>query len=439
LAASQVTIAADPPSNAVAGSMWWDSDNGMLYVRYNDGDSSQWVQATAMPVVDTTAFVQKTGDTMSGHLSLPITPAAANAVRKDYVDAANTALDTALRAYAAPFDAMAYSGMQINGSMEVSQEKGASPTTNSTYVVDGWRLMVSGTAAISVAQYPSGVYFPSLPYCLAMLVNTAQASIGAADYYMIWQHIEGWRIARLNWGKANAQPITIGFWTAHHRTGVYTGSVRNSATNRSYAFTYTQTVADVGQFNTITIPGDTTGTWAIDNTTGIILTFAIAMGSSSIASVANAWTTTGAAAPGQINGVAATSDVFRITGVVVLPGTQAPTAAQSPLLMRPYDQELLTCQRYYQKYSGTTGNALMFLGSAQGAHNISWVIPHIPKRANPTATKNGTWFVNANTSQPIMAGADLYTHTVYVTAVGIGPVQANPLSAADTITIDARL
>jgi hypothetical protein len=38
--------------------------------------------------------VAKAGDTMTGHLTLPVTPAAANAVRKDYVDAA-TALNVA--------------------------------------------------------------------------------------------------------------------------------------------------------------------------------------------------------------------------------------------------------------------------------------------------------------------------------------------------------
>lgn len=46
----------------------------------------------AFKAVNTASFVQKAGDTMGGHLSLPTAPAAANAVRKDYVDAAITAL-----------------------------------------------------------------------------------------------------------------------------------------------------------------------------------------------------------------------------------------------------------------------------------------------------------------------------------------------------------
>jgi len=83
-----LAVSDTPPGTPADNLLWWDSDTGTLYVRYNDGAGTpQWVQAVAMPAIDTAAFVQKTGDTMAGHLSLPASPAAANAVRKDYVDA----------------------------------------------------------------------------------------------------------------------------------------------------------------------------------------------------------------------------------------------------------------------------------------------------------------------------------------------------------------
>ena len=40
------TIAANPPAGASAGDLWFDSDNGQLYVYYQDTDSSQWVAIT---------------------------------------------------------------------------------------------------------------------------------------------------------------------------------------------------------------------------------------------------------------------------------------------------------------------------------------------------------------------------------------------------------
>ena len=255
-----------------------------------------------------------------------------------------------VHAYAAPFDALAYNGMQINGSVEVSQERGTTATSVSgASVCDGWMFFYAGTMTISSATAVTPAFVPGFTNVLFMSVPVAQASIGAADLAVLLQRIEGYRISRLAWGTASAQPITLAFWSAHNRTGVYSATIRNATSNRSYAFTYAHAVTNVAQYNIVTIPGDTTGTWTADNSVGMIITFAMACGTTSTAPSANAWLAGGYfAAPGQINGVAAVTDVFRITGVVVLPGIEAPSATRSPLIMRPYDQELAICKRYFQ-------------------------------------------------------------------------------------------
>jgi hypothetical protein len=130
---------------------------------------------------------------------------------------------------------------------------------------------------------------------------------------------------------------------------------------------------------------DTTGTWLIDNNVGMYITFAVAVGANLTASAANTWSVGNfLAAPGQINGCAATSDVFRITGVVVLPGSDAPSAARSALIMRPYPQELQICQRYYEKI---TGGAIFAYQAAGG-----YIYEHYPfkvsKRAVPTMSSS---------------------------------------------------
>ena len=38
-----------PPSNPTPGASWWDSVSCQLFVYYNDGNSSQWVPAVAIP------------------------------------------------------------------------------------------------------------------------------------------------------------------------------------------------------------------------------------------------------------------------------------------------------------------------------------------------------------------------------------------------------
>jgi hypothetical protein len=236
-------------------------------------------------------------------------------------------------------------------------------------------------AVVNIAPYDASGFLPGYAnQILVMLCTTAQTTINSGDYIALQHKIEGYRSARLHWGAVEAQPITIGFWTAHARTGTWTGSVRNNVADRSYTFTYTQNVSAVAEYKTVTIPGCTTGTWLSNNGIGIIINFNIAAGPDGISPSANVWYNTNYyAAPGQVNGVASTSDAFRITGVVVLPGIYAPTAAQSPLIMRPFDQELLTCQRYWKKQSyGIAGQKTAGTG-------ISLTAPISPTmRAAPT-------------------------------------------------------
>ena len=284
-------------------------------------------------------------------------PTASGAVRYDLPQGLTAPQQTQSRqnVYAAPFDAMAYNGMQINGSMEVSQERGYSnPVTvgTNTYFCDGWTASKAGSTMAGSAQSLAGSVGTPFQNTAVIGISAAQATILSGDYFTIGQPVEGYRIQRLMWGTSYAQPITLGFWTVHHRTGIYSGSIRNADGSRSCAFTYSQIASDAAEYKTVTIPGCLDGTWPIGNAASMSVTFAIAAGSNFTAPSAGVWYSgfNYLAGPGQINGVAATTDAFRITGVVVLPGIEAPSAARSPLIMRPYDQELRTCKRYF--YNG---------------------------------------------------------------------------------------
>jgi len=290
--------------------------------------------------------------------------------------------------WAAPFDALAYNGMQINGGMEVSQELGGSARTTAGYICDGWFWQAGGTLAMTAGQLRNTTMFSGFAGFSYTTVTTPQASMGAGDFAQILHRIEGYRASRLAWGTASAQPLTIGFWTAHTRTGTYSGAIHNGAGTRSYAFTYTQNAADTPEYKIVTIPGCTDGAWPTDNTKFAEIAFAQACGSTYTAPSANNWLTGNyIAAPGQINAVAATTDNFRITGVVVLPGLEAPAAARAPLIVRPYDQELLTCQRYL--YRRSYGNAQMIAVlqayNAAAANGVFFDFP-VTMRAAPTGT-----------------------------------------------------
>jgi hypothetical protein len=328
--------------------------------------------------------------------------------------------------YAAPFDALAYNGMQINGSMEIDQEHaGASSSVSGVYMIDSWISLKNGTmvcTAQQVADAPAG-----LTNSLKITVGTAEAAIGAGDYLAISQRIEGFRTSRLALGTANAQSITVGFWTKIHRTGAYSGAIINGASNRSYPFSFTQNVADTWEYKTVTISGDVTGTW-VGNTNGIGLQifFTMAVGAT-FTGTANTWTASFLlGVTGTTNGVEATTDVFQITGVVILPGTEAPSSARSPFIMRPVDQELILCQRHLRK-SFPQGTACAQNAGVAGAITIknpialgdpSVYVPFFPiMRATPTITTFNPSAANANW-RDITAASDATVSVDPATTIG---------------------
>src|SRR2546423_10147118 len=308
--------------------------------------------------------------------------------------------------YAAPFDALAFNGLQVNGAMEVSQESGASSVTltatgslQTKYLVDGVMAAYRGTFVAvgqQVSDAPAG-YRSSLKFT----VSTAQSSLGANDELSVFIPIGGVRCARLALGGAAAASISFGFWVKAHRTGRYSGSLRNSSKARSYPFTFTVNAADTWEFKTVTVAGDTSGTWLTDTGIGLSLNLCVAGGSSRVGA-AGAWAGSDySGVTSTTNAVAATSDAFQVTGLIVLPGIELPAYDRAPLLMRPFDQELTLCKRYFEKsyayatapgtVSSVDGLAVLSvpsntIGAAQQYGSASF---SVQKRASPTMTIYG--------------------------------------------------
>ena len=356
--------------------------------------------------------------------------------REDHIHPTDTTRTSAtdvtniVKAYAAPFDAMAYNGMQINGGMDVNQESIVSYSGTSGYVVDCWLWVKSSTATCNVIPTNDPSLFKGFEnYITVNITGAGPATPAAADYVFLRQPIEGWRTARLAWGTANASPITIAFWSGHQVAGVYPFAIQNSANNRSYSSYYSHVTGAVAQYNIITIPGDTTGTWNKTNGTGIFVFFPLSIGSQfHTPAGANAWAAGNYFAPaGTFNATASTTNTFRLGGVTVLPGTQAPTAAQSPNIMRPYDQELLTCQRYYETIRFGSGISILNSGLLTGTNNSAYWPFHIIKRATPTVGQGAgtTWQGSTPNTTSISVNGTTFSSSVgyfYLqgTAGGIG-------------------
>jgi len=345
---------------------------------------------------------------------------------------------------AAPFDALAYNGMQINGSMDVSQERGATAFALSNggahVVVDGWWMQynhVPATAAVQAGQIAAG---PTGLSNSIFMQSTVGGNIGSSanDIAHIFQNCEGYRVARLSWGAADAMPITVGFWVWPSITGTLSVSARNGT--RSYVTDVALSVAGGWQYKTVTIPGDTAGTWAKNNALGITVGFSSRCGTN-WQQAAGSWQAGNKfCSPTATNFFATSGNAIYITGVTILPGTQAPTAAQSPLIMRPYDQELQLARRYY--YKMVTGNYVYaeFYGVTGTYFNWSQQHP-VQMRAAPTGAIIGSWNT-VNTGVPVI-GAVSNEHVVLQSVVSVaGPARCYFQNVADGLsglTMDARL
>jgi hypothetical protein len=231
----------------------------------------------------------------------------------------------------------------INGAMVIDQRNaGASVTpTNNTYTVDRWKAYLSQASKYTVQQSstaPTG-------FIKSLLATSSSAyTVGASEFFLVAQPIEGFNVADLAWGTASAATITLSFWVRSSLTGTFGGALGNSAGNRSYPFTYTINAANTFEQKTITIAGDTTGTWATDNGTGIIIYWSLGSGAS-VSGTAGAWA--GAfysSATGATSVVGTNGATFYITGVQLEKGSTA-----TSFDYRPYGTELALCQRYYEK------------------------------------------------------------------------------------------
>jgi len=272
----------------------------------------------------------------------------------------------------------------INGAMVIDQRNNGgsfTQTTTTTYTLD--RFASQGTVASKyTVQQNAGSVTPPVGFTKYLGVTSSSAySVGSSDAFTIQQSIEGYNIADLAWGTANAKTVTLSFQVYSSLTGTFGGSIRNGALNRSYPFTYSIPVANTWTSISVTVAGDTTGTWATDNSTGINIVFGLGVGST-YSGTAGTWAGTNYnTATGAISVVGTSGATFYITGVQLEVGSIA-----TGFEYRQYQQELALCQRYYENtiYTGLGQTAVSTTATTAGIYNFYQWSYKVTKRASPT-------------------------------------------------------
>ena len=296
----------------------------------------------------------------------------------------------------------------INGGMVIDQRNaGANVTINTTaqtYTVDRWRAYGVTSAGVYTVQQNAGAVTPPTGYVnyLGAKTTTANASVAAGSYYFLSQLIEGYNVADLGWGTASAKTVTLSFQVYSSLTGTFGGSVTNGAFNRSYPFTYTISSANTWTSISVTIAGDTSGTWLTTTGNGIGLYFDLGSGSSNVGT-AGAWAAAGyVGATGDTKVISTLNATFYITGVQLEVGSSA-----TSFDFRDYGRELFLCERYFE----VSYNSSVVPGTVTNVGAVTWVNPttisyagnqvryRTSKRTTPTLTLYSP--ITANTTGKI--------------------------------------
>jgi hypothetical protein len=339
-----------------------------------------------------------------------------------------------------------------NTSMEVCQIPTDFLTNNvARNIVDGWEGMFKhATASIWSTQTAASREFPQCCY----FSNAANFSAPASGDFVKFRHkIEGYRIAHWGWGGDSglmpgsvASPIVVAF-RYYNQLGPGTIFAKLSNADQSRCYYHEFAIVNNWNYVAFNVPPDTAGTWNKSN--GVGLTFEIFADGKEAAPVValDAWGTFN-----KVQTFNATSNLFNtagnafaITGVFISAGTQLPLVSDLPKLMRPYDEEVLTCMRYFYNgipalvgavYSPTT-----VVARAMAYHPVPMRVAPAVLMTSPVSFLSGT-VVSAATTITSNYSTAIKAELDFTLASGIqynGAVAVVYAGGGGNINFDARM
>ena len=303
----------------------------------------------------------------------------------------------------------------INGAMVIDQRNAGAnvnPAVAATYYLDRWIAQSTAAGKFSIGQNAGAVTPPAgFTYYLGTTSLSAY-TVATGEAFGVRQLIEGYNIADLAWGTANAKTVTLSFQVYSSLTGTFGGALRNSSNARSYPFSYTISTANTWTQISVTIAGDTSGTWLTTNGVGVKVDFSIGAGAT-FSGTAGSWAGANyTSATGATSVVGTNGATFYITGVQLEIGSTA-----TPFERRLYGQELANCQRYYWKMTAYNSGGGAYAGLASGVASTTtgtYVYLKYPVAMRAEATfigsglimRSGTTNNNVNSPNVIYPGTD---------------------------------
>jgi len=286
----------------------------------------------------------------------------------------------------------------INGDMKVQQRYPIGTATQAPHNgyagPDRWKTFASGGGVYTITQDSGHQADTGHDKALKIAVTTADTSIAAGDVYSFLTRIESNSLQHLQYGTSSAKSITFSFWVRATKTGTQAVFFSKQGTGQDYNHIkeFTINASNTWEHKTITIPGLTASTMVNDASTYIQAGWMLKYGST-YQGTKDTWTTNSHfTTSAAVNNMDSTSNTFYVTGVQLEVGDSA-----SDFEYRSFDEELMLCQRYYQKSyvyetaPGTgTQHGFWSTGGHQGGTSTGYVEGIINferlMRATPTIT-----------------------------------------------------
>ena len=297
--------------------------------------------------------------------------------------------------------ALSNRNLVINGNMQVAQRGSFTISTTGSPEYGGparfhvWTYTSTEQVVADVSQdtdVPSGLGFSN---SYKFDVTTAESAVASDEALLIGHYIEAQNLQHLEYGTSSAKNLTLSFHIKSTKTGTYCLSVTAPDGSRNIIKEYTVSASDTWEKKTILIPGDTSGAINNDNGQGLWLQWVLMAGTDRH-KAADSWsgTTSDIATSNQVNALDSTSNNIYLAGVQLEVGTEA-----TPFEHRNYADELVRCQRYYEKIARGASNSTI-IGGGMWYNSSSPYVGckfKVTKRATPavsngTSSNGYTWF-----------------------------------------------
>ena len=283
----------------------------------------------------------------------------------------------------------------INGDFGIAQRAtsstGIGANASTYYTADRWKMDIGGsnsgrvtmTAVVDDAPAESNVRTS-----LKLECTTADTSIGAGEYFILGQQIEGFNLQQFKKGTSGAKEFTVSFFVKGNGSATYVLELYDIDNSRQISKTFA--VTSSWSKVELTFPADTTGAFDNDSSTSLFFQIWLTAGSNyTSGTLSETWTSVTDAnrAVGTSNFFSSTDNEFYITAVQLEVDSQA-----TPFERKQQNEALLECQRYFQ--SSFYGGPAVPISFAYGPWKYC-----APMRAAPTESiRSGTDFNRYNSS-----------------------------------------